>query len=197
MANDVINKVSDKSVLEDVRLKSEEAAREICEAGGLREGSILVVGCSSSEIGGGTIGHASSPDLANAVYSGITSYTEKKGIFIAAQCCEHLNRALVIERAAAERLPYAEEVNVVPMPKAGGSFATAAYNNMKSPMLIEYIKADAGLDIGSTLIGMHLKRVAVPVRLSVKFIGNASVTAARVRPKFIGGSRAVYDEGKM
>lgn len=183
--------------IETVESSARLATKEICEAAGLKKGSILVIGCSSSEIGGGVIGHASSPELADAVYRGITSYTEENGIFIAAQCCEHLNRALVIERDALIRLPLAEEVNVVPQPKAGGSFATAAYNNMKEPVMIETISADAGLDIGSTLIGMHLKRVAVPVRLSVKFIGGAYVTAARVRPKFIGGCRAVYDEAKM
>ncbi len=197
MSNEALNKVADTTILEVIRAQASAAAKEICEIGNLKEGSILVIGCSSSEIGGGTIGHASSPDLADAVYSGIMSYTENHGIFIAAQCCEHLNRALVIEHEAASRLYYAEEVNVVPQPKAGGSFATAAYRCMKNPVLIEYIKADAGLDIGSTLIGMHLKSVAVPVRLSVKTIGNAAVTAARVRPKFVGGSRAAYDESKM
>lgn len=183
--------------IEHIEILAREAACEICEAAKLQNSSILVVGCSSSEIGGGVIGHASSPSLADAVWRGITSYTDEKGIFIAAQCCEHLNRALVIERAALARLPLAEEVNVVPQPKAGGSFATAAYNNMKEPVMIESVSADAGLDIGSTLIGMHLKKVAVPVRLSVKQIGGAHVTAARVRPKFIGGCRAVYDEGKL
>ncbi|MBR6807935.1 MAG: TIGR01440 family protein [Clostridia bacterium] len=185
------------SIENTVEKTARDAAREISEAAGLREGSVLVVGCSSSEIGGGSIGHASSPSLAEAVYRGITSYTSEKGIFLAAQCCEHLNRALVIERELLSRLPLAEEVNVVPQPKAGGSFATAAYNNMKDPVMIEAISADAGLDIGSTLIGMHLKRVAVPVRLTVKQIGGAYVTAARVRPKFIGGCRAVYDDKKM
>ena len=183
--------------LEDIENSAASAAREICEIAGLKTGSILVVGCSSSEIGGGVIGHASSPDLADAVYRGITSVTEPLGVFVAAQCCEHLNRALVIEREAADRLYYAEEVNVVPQPKAGGSFATAAYKNMKEPVMIEFVKADAGLDIGSTLIGMHLKHVAVPVRLSMSCIGHAPLTAAMVRPKIVGGSRAVYDENKM
>ncbi|MFR7855456.1 MAG: TIGR01440 family protein, partial [Acutalibacteraceae bacterium] len=118
------------------------------------------------------------------------------GIYLAAQCCEHLNRAVIIEKELADKLSL-PVVNVVPMPKAGGSFATAVYRAMKHPVAVEHIKADAGLDIGQTLIGMHLKEVAVPVRLSVNKIGNAILTAARVRPKFIGGSRAVYDENLM
>ena len=176
---------------------SHNAAEEICRIGGLGRGDILVVGCSSSEVTGGVIGKSSAPEAAQAVFDGIRSVTEPLGVYIAAQCCEHLNRAIVIERAALALLPTAEEVNVVPQPKAGGSFATAAYRSFDDPAVIEYISADAGLDIGSTLIGMHLKRVAVPVRLSVSHIGDAYVTAARVRPKFIGGCRAVYDEKRM
>ena len=114
-----------------------------------------------------------------------------KGIYLAAQCCEHLNRAIIIERDA---VPGADICNVVPQPKAGGSFATAAYKKFAHPVAVEEIRADAGLDIGGTLIGMHMKRVAVPVRLERKSIGEAILLAARVRPKFIGGNRAVYDE---
>ena len=116
------------------------------------------------------------------------------GVFVAAQCCEHLNRAIIVEEDA---VPNGEYVNVVPQPKAGGSFATAAYKAFKNPVALEEIKADAGIDIGSTLIGMHLKRVAVPVRLKNNKIGNAALTAARVRPKFIGGERAHYNEDLM
>lgn len=191
------NYTNEDVFLEDIARCAADAAREICTAARLETGDILVVGCSSSEIAGGVIGHDSSPALADAVYRGITSYTEPHGIFVAAQCCEHLNRAIIIEKEALQRLPLAQAVNVVPQVKAGGSFATAAYNNMKSPVALEHISADAGLDIGSTLIGMHLKEVAVPVRLSVRQIGSANVTAARVRPKFIGGARAVYDEKLM
>ena len=117
-----------------------------------------------------------------------------KGIYIAAQCCEHLNRAIIIEKAA---VPFAEIVNVVPQPKAGGSFATAAYAHFENPVAVEEIRADAGLDIGGTLIGMHLKKVAVPVRLSTNHIGEAILLAARTRPKFIGGIRARYDENLL
>ena len=117
----------------------------------------------------------------------------ENGIYLAAQCCEHLNRALVVERAAAEKYML-DEVCVRPMPKAGGSFATAVYDRMSDPVMVEHVKAHAGIDIGCTLIGMHLKDVAVPLRLSVKKIGDALVTAAYTRPKLIGGVRAHYPE---
>ena len=182
-----------QNFLEQIEKESAAAAAELCEKAKLNEGDILVVGCSSSEIMGDVIGHGSAPESAVAVWRGITSVTEKLGVFVAAQCCEHLNRALVIEKAALSVLRDAEVVSVRPQPKAGGSFATAAYDNMRSPVMVEYIRADAGLDIGSTLIGMHLKHVAVPVRLSLTHIGKAYITAARVHPKYIGGSRAVYE----
>ena len=135
-----------------------------------------------------------SADAAKAVFDGINQAAKESGVFVAAQCCEHLNRAIIIERAAA---PHGEEVNVVPQPKAGGSFATAAYAAFDDPVALEEIRADAGIDIGFTMIGMHLKRVAVPVRLENDRIGEAKVLAARVRPKFIGGSRACYDDNKL
>ena len=158
----------------------------------MKEGDLLVVGCSSSEIVGATIGKGSSLEAAQAVFEGIYPYLKDKGIFLAAQCCEHLNRALIIEREIAEKRGY-EIVCVVPKPKAGGSFATTAFENFNDPVAVEEIRADAGLDIGFTLIGMHLKRVAVPLRLSVDSIGQAHITAARTRPKYIGGERAHYE----
>ncbi|MBQ2286514.1 MAG: TIGR01440 family protein [Acutalibacteraceae bacterium] len=167
------------------------AAKEIIEIAKLKKGQILVVGCSTSEILGAKIGTDSSPDTAKEVFDGIYAAANEKGVFVAAQCCEHLNRAIICERNAA---PYAETVNAVPFPKAGGSFAAAAYGTFKDPVTLEEIKADAGIDIGFTMIGMHLKKVAVPVRLKNDFIGSAKVLAARVRPKFIGGTRAHYNE---
>jgi uncharacterized protein (TIGR01440 family) len=173
---------------------------EITEKARLKEGSILVIGCSTSEIIGARIGTNSAPKVAAEVFGAFYAYAKEKGIYLAVQCCEHLNRAIVIEREAVA-LPLScgviREVNVVPQPKAGGSFATAAYSHAKDPVVLEHIAADCGIDIGGTLIGMHLKEVAVPLRLSVKTIGSAPVTAARTRAKFIGGSRAVYDEGKL
>lgn len=158
----------------------------------MKAGEILVIGCSSSEIVGETIGKGSDFNAAKAVFEGIAPTLREKGIFIAAQCCEHLNRALVVERECAEKYGL-EVVCVVPKMKAGGSFATTAYENFSEPVVVESIKAHAGIDIGSTLIGMHLRAVAVPVRLSVKKLGNATITCARTRPKYIGGPRACYE----
>ena len=151
------------------------------------------MGCSSSEVNGSKIGSDSRPETANEIFSAVYEVLKAKGVYLAAQCCEHLNRALVVERDYAEAHDL-EIVNAVPQPKAGGSFATAAYKGFDSPVLVESVRANAGLDIGGTLIGMHLKRVAVPVRLSIKNIGEAILLAARTRAKFVGGARAVYDE---
>ena len=170
--------------------RAKQAAEEIIAAAGLKRGDILVVGCSSSEVAGGVIGHDSSLETAEQVFGGIYEATQKSGVYLAAQCCEHLNRAICVER---EAVPNAETVCVVPQPKAGGSFATTAYRTFKDPVMLEEIRADAGLDIGGTLIGMHLKRVAVPVRLSLDHIGSAILLAARTRPKYIGGERAKYE----
>lgn len=171
------------------------AAAEICDKANLKAGNILVVGCSTSEVDGGKIGNNSNTEIGKAIFEGITQELNARGIYLAAQCCEHLNRAIIIEKAA---LPnYADIVNVIPQPKAGGSFATAAYNGFLEPVAVESIKADAGLDIGFTLIGMHLKSVAVPLRLNNSKIGKALLIAARTRPKFIGGIRAGYDENML
>ena len=178
-------------MLEQVRKEAHAAAQQICEAAKLRQGQILVVGCSTSEVTGHKVGSYSSPELGQAIYEGMQEVLIPRGIYLAAQCCEHLNRAIIVE---AEAVGQGEICNVVPQPKAGGTFATAAYHGFRHPVALEQIQADAGLDIGGTLIGMHLKHVAVPVRLEQKQIGEAILLAARVRPKFIGGDRAVYDE---
>lgn len=177
----------------NVSLDTKNAITELVEKSKLKAGDLVVVGCSSSEILGEHIGKGSSPETGVEVATTILSVLSEKGIYLAAQCCEHLNRALVIEREAAEKFML-EEVCVRPMPKAGGSFATAVYDNMKDPVVVEHVKAKAGLDIGCTLIGMHLKDVAVPLRLTVKAIGCASINAAYTRPKLIGGVRAHYPE---
>mgnify|MGYP003302333958 CR=1 FL=1 len=169
---------------------------ELIEAANLKKGDVLVIGCSSSEIMGDKIGTNSDVDAAKTVFDEIYGTLKEKGIYIASQCCEHLNRAIVIEKELAEKKGL-ETVNVVPKPKAGGSFATKTYEALENPCVVEHIKADAGLDIGGTLIGMHLKAVAVPVRLSLKKIGEANILCARTRPKFIGGIRAHYDENLL
>lgn len=178
-------------MFEEIRQQAYLSAKEIIGKAGLKKGQILVVGCSTSEVCGQKIGTASSPDVASALFDGVYAACREAEVFLAAQCCEHLNRAIITER---EALPFAEAVNAVPQPKAGGSFATMAYRAFRDPITVEEIAADAGLDIGRTLIGMHLKKVAVPVRLENDVIGEAIVIAARTRPKFIGGSRAVYFE---
>ena len=152
---------------------------------------LMVVGCSTSEIAGGSIGHASAPEIGAEVARAAMDAAVKHGFSLAFQCCEHLNRALVVERETAERYNL-EIVSAVPHPKAGGSCASAAYRLMKCPVVVESVQADAGIDIGLTLIGMHLKPVAVPVRLDVSKIGNANVVFARTRPRLIGGERAKY-----
>jgi len=174
-----------------IKESMQKAVEELCTAAKLKAGDIVVIGCSTSEVCGAKIGTESAPDVAEVLVNAALSVLKERGIYLAAQCCEHLNRAIITERQA---LPFAECVNVVPMPKAGGSFATAAYAAFEHPIAVESIAADAGLDIGGTLIGMHLKKVAVPLRLSVGSIGSAMLIAARTRPKFIGGVRAHYDE---
>lgn len=178
--------------LQIIRQQAAQAAAELTEKAGLKAGDIFVVGCSSSEIIGGEIGHASSLEAAQAAYEGIQSVLAPKGVFLAAQCCEHLNRAIVLPAAAVK--PWQQPVHVIPQPKAGGSFATTAWNRLENPAVLESIQADAGMDIGGTLIGMHLRPVAVPVRLSLDHIGSAILLCARTRPKYIGGGRAVYAE---
>lgn len=170
------------------------AISELCETAKLKAGQLVVVGCSTSEVIGSTIGTNSSPAVAGEIFRALHDYASSKGLFLAIQCCEHLNRAIITERSAAG---FAEIVNVVPQPKAGGSLATQAYAGFTDPVAVEEIKADAGLDIGLTLIGMHLKKVAVPVRLENNRIGEAIVVAARTRPKFVGGVRAVYDSNLL
>ena len=177
----------------EITNQAKTALCDLLEQADLKAGSLLVIGCSSSEIMGEKIGKGSSLDAAKAVFEGVYPLLCQKGIHLAVQCCEHLNRSLIIERAVAEKRGY-EIVNVVPQLHAGGSFAVTAYERFEDAVAVESVCADAGIDIGFTLIGMHLKKVAVPARLEHNRIGEATVLAARTRPRFIGGSRAVYNE---
>ena len=156
-----IHKAESDTILQAIRTDAAAAATQLVVAAKLHRGQIVVIGCSSSEVVGHQVGSWSTPEVGQAIYDGLSSVFDPLGIYMAAQCCEHLNRALIVERDA---LPYAEIVNVVPQPKAGGSFATACYENFRQPVALEEIRADAGLDIGGTLIGMQLKNVALPVR---------------------------------
>ena len=182
--------------LQNIRQEANAAAAELISAAHLSAGDVLVIGCSSSEVTGQTIGSFSSLEVAEAVFEGIYEAAQNAEVYLAAQCCEHLNRALIVESDLARR-DRLTVVNVVPQPKAGGSFATTAYKRFSRPAAVETVTADAGIDIGGTLIGMHLRSVAVPVRLSVRTIGQAPIICARTRPKFVGGSRAVYDDNLM
>lgn len=177
--------------LETIRIQAGSVVKELLELHPLKKGQILVVGCSSSEAGGGKIGQSSSAEIGKVIFEAIKSVCDEKGIFLASQCCEHLNRALVVSGECAEKYGY-DEVSVVPWLKGGGSFATASFYGTDNAVVVEKVRAHAGIDIGCTLIGMHLKEVAVPVRLSHNKIGDALVTAAFTRPKLIGGERAHY-----
>ena len=185
--------------LEEIKEQSKRAVTEILDGARLNPGDIFVIGCSSSEILGDQIGTATNLESADAVYNGIIPVLNERGIFAAAQCCEHLNRALVIERKAMEKYGF-EQVNAIPQPNhAGGAFATVCYQRFSDPVLVESImnKADAGIDIGGTMIGMHMHSVVVPMRISLRKIGEAPIICARHRPKYVGGQRAVYDEKLM
>ena len=177
----------------EITQQAQTVVWELLEQAKLKPGSLFVIGCSSSEMVGKRIGKGSSMEAAQAAFEGIYPILQSKGIHLAVQCCEHLNRALIMERSAAEAKGY-EIVNVMPQPHAGGSMAVTAWNAFEDPVAVESIQADAGMDIGGTLIGMHLRRVAVPVRTSLDHIGEAIVLCARTRPKYIGGPRAVYQE---
>ena len=185
--------------LGQIRKQAQRAVAELCDAAHLRPGALFVVGCSSSEVLGERIGTHTSMDVAGALYDGIAAELKKRGVFLAAQCCEHLNRALVVERTVMERYDF-EQVNAIPQPNhAGGAFASVAWNRLEDPVLVESIgaRADAGIDIGGTLIGMHIHPVVVPVRISMDRIGEASIICARRRPKYVGGQRAIYDEALL
>lgn len=183
--------MDDAQFLDEVRSQVKMAVDELLAEAGLEPGQVLVVGCSTSEVAGQRIGTAGSDEVARAVLEPLWEVTQQHGIYLACQCCEHLNRALVVQRGAAERYGL-EQVTVIPVPKAGGAFAARALHHMPGAVVVEEIRAHAGLDIGLTLIGMHLRRVAVPVRLKITTIGQARIAAARTRPKLIGGERAVY-----
>lgn len=170
-----------------------EILKEFHEQVSLTKEQILIIGCSTSEIIGKKIGTEGSIQVAQMIFHSLLKWREKTGVHLAFQCCEHLNRAIVVERETAKSFQL-EEVTVVPVPEAGGSMAAYAYNHFKDPVVVETIRADAGIDIGDTFIGMHLKQVAVPVRTSFTELGNAHITFARTRPKLIGGHRAVYEK---
>jgi uncharacterized protein (TIGR01440 family) len=169
----------------------EQIVRETAEAGRIGPGQLLVIGASTSEVIGKRIGTSGATEIAEAIFAGVEAVSRQFGFWPVFQCCEHLNRSLVMEREAMAAYRF-EEVTAVPVPKAGGAMAAFAYRKFRQPCLVEAVRAHAGVDIGETLIGMHLKPVAVPFRPSIRYVGEARVTAAFTRPKLIGGERAVY-----
>ena len=176
---------------EMIRAQVTKAVLDVAAAGKLEKGAQIVIGCSTSEIAGGQIGHASVPEIGEWVASAVLNVCSQKGFIPIFQCCEHLNRALVMPKSAAVAAGYIR-VNAIPQPKAGGSVPAAAWKMMEDPCLVMRVQADAGVDIGDTLIGMHLKPVAVPYRGEIRQVGNARVVCAFTRLPYIGGERAVY-----
>lgn len=170
----------------------EAALLELVQAGGIRRGQLVVIGTSTSEVLGYRIGTQGTERVAREIFAGVRRAREQAGFYPVFQCCEHLNRALVLEQEALDHYPLLEPVSVVPVPKAGGSMAAYAYRTFREPVVVEAVRAHAGLDIGGTLIGMHLRPVAVPVRPAVPMLGHAHLQMAYTRPKLIGGERAVY-----
>lgn len=183
-------------MLEQIKNDTEKALSELLQVAKLRPGDIFVIGCSSSEIIGEKIGSSSSMEAAESVYAGAAPIIKDSGLFLAVQCCEHLNRSLIVEKECAD-FYHLTEVNVIPHPHAGGAFATTAYHNFECPVAVEKVEARAGIDIGGTMIGMHIIPVCVPVRVSIKRIGEANIILARHRPKFVGGERAIYNKELM
>jgi len=179
--------------LDSIKQETLSVLSELLSVANLDRGDILVVGCSTSEVSKHRIGSFSNAEIGTVIFETLHTELEKQGIHLATQCCEHLNRAIIIEKSVAKenRLPI---VNVVPQLKAGGAFSTAAFAGFTNPVAVEYIQAQAGIDIGDTLIGMHLVPVAVPVRVATKEIGSAHIVCARTRGKYIGGQRACYND---
>jgi uncharacterized protein (TIGR01440 family) len=174
-----------------IRSQAEQVLRELAQAGSIEPGQLVVIGTSTSEVLGRHIGTSGTEDIAEHLFAAVEAVRADIGFYPAFQCCEHLNRALVVEREAMREYRL-EQVSVIPMPRAGGSMASYAYKRLRHACVVESIQAHAGIDIGGTLIGMHLKPVAVPLRPSIRMIGHAIVQMAYARPKLIGGARAVY-----
>ena len=189
----IVHEVENRDLLAQVRQQAAAAAQELAEAAHLHRGQIVVVGCSTSEVVGKKVGSWSTPEVADAIFAGLHSVFGPMGVYIAAQCCEHLNRGIVVEKAVLKELGLTQ-VRAIPQPKAGGSVPAAAWKKMEKPALAVSIQADAAIDIGDTLVGMHIRPVAVPLRISTSHVGHANLVMAYSRLPYIGGARAVYTE---
>ncbi|WP_202079643.1 TIGR01440 family protein [Caldalkalibacillus salinus] len=184
--------MADQALRDELYHQTKQALEALHSQFPLQPHQLIVFGVSTSEVLGARIGTAGTEGVASAIFQAIANMQQQHGFQMAFQCCEHLNRALVVERHTALQRGY-EEVTVVPVPQAGGAMASYAYHALSDPVMVEEVQAEAGIDIGDTLIGMHLKRVAVPIRSEIKSIGHAHVTMAITRPKLIGGARATYE----
>lgn len=182
--------------LKEIKDQTKQVVEEVLDLSNLQKGQIFILGLSSSEVIGGHIGKNSSIEVGEVIVETVLDILTPKGIYLAVQGCEHLNRALVVERELAIQKDL-EIVNVLPTLHAGGSGQLAAFKYMKDPVEVEFITAQAGVDIGDTAIGMHIRHVQVPVRPSLREIGQAHITALASRPKLIGGARAAYQEDKI
>ncbi len=182
----------ERSYLDECHEQWKQMLLEFQQQANLKTGQILVIGCSTSEVAGERIGTSGTIEVAEMIFNELQSFSNQQGIHLAFQSCEHLNRALIMKEEVALQRGY-EPVTVVPVRKAGGAMATYAYHHLQGATVVEEIQAEAGIDIGDTFIGMHLKKVAIPLRLSLQSLGHAHVTFARTRPKLIGGPRAVYE----
>ena len=178
---------------EVIARQAHDAMEELLERAKLPKGALVVVGCASSEIMGSNIGKGSTPDAAEAVYSTVAPLLSERGLYLAAQCCEHLNRCVVMEKETLRDYG-CTQVKAIPQPKAGGSVPAAAWKMLREPALALAVQADAAIDVGDTLVGMHIRPVAVPLRGAYRRLGEANLVQAYSRLPYIGGARAVYEE---
>ena len=183
-------------ITEEILTEVETAIRELIDIVKPEPGSIFLLGGSTSEIQGKEIGSATDLKLGKKIIKRVIKIMDESELYLAVQGCEHINRSLVIEKKC-QLLYHFPEVNVIPQRHAGGAFSTEAFELFKNPVTVESMEADLGIDIGDALIGMHLKNIAVPVRLSIKEIGEAHLTAAMTRLKLVGGVRAKYRDSKI
>lgn len=182
----------DEALLEEIRLTLRQAVDALAEAGHIQPGGLIVLGCSTSEVAGARIGKGSVPELGKVIARAMLEACQAHGLEAAFQCCEHLNRAVVMEQRVLKELRLTQ-VRAIPQPKAGGSVPAAAWKLLDQPALAMAVQADAAIDIGDTLVGMHIRPVAVPLRLDVNHVGHANLVMAYSRLPYIGGSRAVYE----
>ena len=177
--------------LKQIEKDAKRVTLELLQAAKLDPKDAVVIGGSTSEIVGEHLGSNTNLEVAKAVVKTIVNVLKEKDIYPVIQSCEHINRALVVEREYA-KLHNLEPVNVIPVETAGGGFSTAAMEILDDPVVVERVGVDAGIDIGDVFIGMHIKNVGVVVRSDIKQIGKAHLSMIRTRLKLIGGDRSKH-----